>query len=192
MKNRGLLIIVSAPSGAGKGSVLLRAFERDGRLKHSLSATTREPREDEIPGEHYEFIDEETFQQWIGDDRFLEWAEVHGNFYGTLHDRLRQLIASGHDIILELDVQGMRSVKALRDDVLAVFIMPPSLAELEMRIRARGGLSEGEIKTRLHNAQVAMEARDEYDHVIVNDDLATAIEDFLIIVKNERRRLEIG
>ena len=120
------------------------------------------------------------------EDRFLEWAEVHGNFYGTLHERLRELMASEHDVVLELDVQGMRSVKALRDDVLTIFIVPPSLDELEGRIRSRGGLAEDEIRTRLHNAQVEMEARDEFDHVVVNDNLAVAVEDFLDIVKNER------
>jgi len=189
---QGLLVIVSAPSGTGKGTVLAEAFRRDPRLAHSVSATTREPREGEAPGKDYEFVDELTFREWIREDRLLEWAEVHGKFYGTPRERLQQLIASGRDVVLEIDVQGMRSVTTMRPDALSIFIMPPSMEELERRLRDRGGMPEEEIQTRLQNAREEIAAKDEYGHVLVNEDVDRTVEAFLEILENERARLKIS
>lgn len=189
--SKGLLVIVSAPSGAGKGTVLAEAFKRDARLAHSVSATTRKPRASEVPGRDYEFVDKAIFEAWIRDDRLLEWAEVHDNFYGTPRGPLERLMASGYDAVLEIDVQGMRSVRATRPEALTIFIMPPSLEELERRLRSRGGMPEEQIQTRLRNAREEIAAKDEYAHVLVNVDLVQTVEDFLAILENERGRLKI-
>jgi guanylate kinase len=158
----------------------------DERIVHSISVTTRAPRETEVDGVHYHFMTVEEFKAAEDNDAFLEWAEVHGNFYGTLHSEIEKHIASGEDVVLELDVQGMRQVKAERRDVKTIFIVPPSLEVLEQRLRDRGGLTESELKTRLLNAKVEIGAQVEYDYVIVNDKLDDAIARFNEIVKELR------
>jgi guanylate kinase len=189
---RGMLIVVSAPSGAGKGTLLSEALQRDARLRPTISVTTREPRDGEVPGRDYEFIDPQTFQNWIAEDRLLEWAEVHDNYYGTPRDAVHRAHAAGHDAVLEIDVQGMRRIRAMHPDAVTVFIMPPSLEELERRLRVRGGMSEDAIQTRLRNAEAEMAARNEFDHVLINAELEAAVAQFLDILKNERKRLEIS
>src|SRR5690606_11724369 len=119
----------------------------------------------------YEFIDPRTFQNWIAEDRLLEWAEVHGHYYGTPREPVHLARAAGHDVVLEIDVQGMRRIRAMHPDAVTVFIMPPSLEELERRLRSRGGMSEAAIQTRLGNAEAEIAARDEFDHVLINGDL---------------------
>lgn len=140
----------------------------------------------EIDGKDYLFIDDERFQRWIDEDRFVEWAEVHGKRYGTLRMVLDEQVASGCDVILELDVQGMRAILSQRDDVISVFITPPSLEVLEQRLRDRGGLEEELIRIRLENAKGELAVSGEYDHVLVNDDLEVAIERFEAIVSENR------
>lgn len=184
----GLVIVVSAPSGGGKGTILNRVFGEDNRLRHTVSATTRRPRKGEVDGRHYHFVDEETFRRWIDEGRFVEWAEVHGSLYGTLHSELVRLTQEGADVVLELDVQGMRSLRRVRDDVVTIFIEPPSLEVLEERLRARGGLSEQALWTRLDNAKDEIAAKNEYDHVVINDDLDQAVADFRAILRTERAK----
>ncbi|HOZ46530.1 MAG TPA: guanylate kinase [Candidatus Hydrogenedentes bacterium] len=185
---RGQVLVVSGPSGAGKRAVLGPAMARDPRLVHSVSATTRAPRPGEVNGRDYWFVTPEAFRRHVEAGDFVEWAEVHGNRYGTLHEELDRKLDSGHDVILELDVQGMRAIRAQRRDVATVFIIPPSFEELERRIRGRKTDTEASIMLRLTNARAEMAARDEYDYVVLNDDLDKAIEDFLGVVRRLRER----
>ncbi len=186
----GLLIVVSAPSGGGKGTILRRALDADPRLRHAVSATTRAPREGEAEGEHYYFVDRRTFEQWIADGRFAEWATVHGELYGTLHSELDRLRAAGRDVVLELDVQGMRSIRRQRPEAVTVFIEPPSVRVLEERLRKRGDLSEAALQLRLRNAEAEIAAKNEYDCRILNDNLDSAVGQFTAFVAQSRRKAE--
>lgn len=186
MADHGIIFVLSSPSGGGKGSILRRAFAKDRRLCYAVSATTRKPREGEVDGKDYVFATDEQFDKWLEDDRFIEWAEVHGRRYGTLKDQLNKQLQSGSDVVLELDVQGMRSLKTLGYDVVSIFIAPPSLDELERRIRERGGIPEDEIQRRMETAKAEMAVRHEYDHIILNDNLDEAVAEFEAIVAKAR------
>ena len=187
MTRQGSLIVVSAPSGAGKRTVLNMVFDQDKELEYALSATTRDPREGETPGIDYVFVDQDEFCRRIESGDFVEWAEVHGNMYGTLRDELECQLEHGKDIVLEVDVQGMRSVKNLLDaHVVTVFFVPPSFEELERRLLERGANDAPDMKLRLENARAEMNARHEYDYIIVNDDLEKAVRDFMDILQSHR------
>lgn len=174
--------MVSAPSGGGKGTILAAAFKRDDRLRYAVSATTRAARPGEVDGRQYTFLSADEFKRWIADDRFAEWAEVHGEYYGTPASELDAILKSGCDPVLELDVQGMRTITQHLDDVISIFIVPPSLEILEQRLRDRGDLTEAQLALRLKNAEEEMAASKEYDYVILNDDLNEAIDAFVAIV----------
>ncbi|HRI89901.1 MAG TPA: guanylate kinase, partial [Candidatus Hydrogenedentes bacterium] len=180
---RGRVFVVSAPSGAGKHTVLKRVLARDEKLAYSISATTRPPRAGEQDGREYYFLDRDTFEERIAAGEFAEWAEVHGNLYGTPRSELNRIIATGNDVLLELDVQGMRNVKRLGLDMVSVFIMAPSAEELEQRLRSRGTDSPEVIALRLKNAREEMAAKDEYDHVIVNVDIREAVAELEGIIR---------
>ncbi len=187
MTTDGTILVVSAPSGGGKGTILGRIMAEDKRVVHSVSVTTRQPRGNEKDGTHYFFASPEQFKEWIADDKFYEWAEVHGNFYGTLKDEIDKHVKTGHDVVMELDVQGMRSVKAQHAEVKTLFIMPPSLNVLEERLRSRGDLDEAQLQMRLRNARDEMEARSEYDFVVVNDSLDEAVSEVNNILNTLRQ-----
>lgn len=187
MTTDGTILVVSAPSGGGKGTILGRIMAEDKRVVHSVSVTTRQPRENEVDGTHYHFATPEQFKNWIAEDKFYEWAEVHGNFYGTPKDEIDKQIQTGHDVVMELDVQGMHSVKAQHAEVKTLFIMPPSMEVLEQRLRDRGGLDEEQLKVRLSNAREEMEARDEYDFVVINDSLDDAVSEVNEILNTLRQ-----
>ena len=187
-EREGMIIVMSAPSGAGKQALLRTLRDREPNIVSTVSATTRAPRPGEVDGQDYHFLDEETFMKRVAEDAFVEWAEVHGKHYGTLHDELDRLIGSGRDIVLELDVQGMRSLRALRNDVLSVFLMPPSLEELKNRLLKRNANDQQDMAVRLHNAEEEMAARDEFDYVVVNDDLERAANEMAGIIRTERQR----
>lgn len=140
----------------------------------TTSATTRAPRPGEKDGDHYHFISRAEFEHKLAENAFYEWAEVHGNLYGTLREEVDRCLASGLHVVLELDVQGRRHMAKLRPDAISVFLMPPSFEELERRLRARGANDEQDIQLRLRNAREEVAAVDEYDFVIVNDDLDRA------------------
>lgn len=173
---RGQLFVISAPSGAGKSTLIQRLLELMPDLAKPVSATTRPPRPREEHGTHYYFLRPEAFNQEIAAGGFVEWAEVHGNRYGTLKRELERCLASGRDVIMEVDVQGMRSLRKLYPELVAIFIAPPSMEELERRIRSRGGESDCAIQRRLATAKIEMDARMEYNKVIVNDRLEDAVE----------------
>lgn len=180
--------MVSAPSGAGKRTILERVRAKDADLGYSVSATTRPPRTGEVDGVDYHFLDRETFERRIASGDFLEWAEVHGNLYGTLREDLDRLLTSGKDAVLELDVQGMKNVKDAGMDVVTVFIMAPTLEELERRLQARGTDSPETIALRVANARAEIAARDRFDYVIVNERVGDATADLEAIIRAERRR----
>ena len=186
MAEQGIVFVVSAPSGGGKGSILGDVCERDSRLRHAVSATTRPPREGEVDGTHYHFLDTQRFKDWIAEGRFAEWATVHGEYYGTLKSELAGILESGFDAVLELDVQGMRSISRQRDDVVSIFISPPSVEVLEERLRGRGGLGEEELRLRLKNSEEEMRAKKEYDHIVLNDFLEDAVKVFESILSEAR------
>ncbi len=187
-QRKGLLIVVSAPSGGGKGTILERVMAADPSLRHAVSATTRAPRPGEIDGYHYHFIDRDTFDRWVNQGRFAEWANVHGELYGTLHEELERVRETGADVVLELDVQGMRSIRGLRPDAATVFIEPPSLDTLKERLRKRGDLDAEDFDLRLRNAEAEIAAKNEYDYRILNDDLDRAVAEFAAAVKRFRER----
>jgi len=175
MGRRGRLFIVSAPSGAGKTTLITRVLARFDQLSYSVSHTTRAPRGGEIHGKDYFFITTAEFQKLIDTGQMLEWARVHDNFYGTSRPFVEDCLKSGKSILLDIDVQGGRQIMDTDLAPVSVFIMPPSLAELEQRLRGRGTDSPGVIRKRLDNAENEMAQRSFYDHVVVNDTLETAV-----------------
>ncbi|KZB99234.1 Guanylate kinase [Methylobacterium radiotolerans] len=187
---RGLILILSSPSGAGK-TTLTRAIAQDPSwaLDLSISVTTRGRRPSEIEGRHYHFIDREAFDDLRERDDLLEWAEVHGNFYGTPRRPVEKVLGSGRDMIFDIDYQGTRQVRSkLAQDVVTVFILPPSMAELRQRLERRAEDSAETIEKRLANARTEIQRWVEYDYVIVNDDLQNAFRALQGILAAERLR----
>ena len=185
----GLLFIVSAPSGAGKTTLVERLVERTPHLKMSRSYTSRAARQGEADGVDYNFVSRPRFEAMIRGGEFLEWAEVFGNLYGTGSADTDTLLKAGHDVVLVIDVQGARKVRAAGMDSTTVFVMPPSLAVLEQRLRGRSKDSEAEIQRRLQVARDEVASFVEYDFVIVNDDVSSAVDRLRGIVIAERSRL---
>ena len=169
------LFVLSGPSGAGKGTLLKRVLEERPELCLTVSATTRAPRAGEVDGVSYHFITDEAFAALVDEGAFLEWANVHGHRYGTLWSEVDKHIGDGRSVVLEIDVQGAFNVRAQRPDAVLLFVEPPSMAELERRLRDRGTESEDSIRLRLANARHEMELADRYDARIVNDDLEEAV-----------------
>ncbi|MBK8975542.1 MAG: guanylate kinase [Planctomycetes bacterium] len=174
MTQRGRLVVISGPSGAGKTTVC-RALRRDPRVQFSVSATTRRKRDGEVDGVDYRFLTQAGFDAALARDEFLESATYNGNRYGTLRAPMEEALAAGRVFVLEIEVQGTRQLRARGVDGIYVFVVPPSLAELERRIRARGQNTEEEIADRLRIAEEELRAKDLYDHVIENDDLDRAL-----------------
>jgi guanylate kinase len=182
----GALFIVSAPSGAGKTTLVRKLMERDPGIRHSVSYTTRQPRPGERDGHDYNFIDIQTFLAMRERGEFLEWAEVHGNFYGTSRAWLLDEMRAGRDTLLEIDWQGAQQVRALVPGAVSIFIVPPSIEELERRLRARGQDSEEVIQRRVAAALGELRHVDEFDFVIINNDLQEALEDIAAAVRAAR------
>jgi len=175
--------VIAAPSGAGKTSLVKAVLSRDPSLRVSVSHTTRKQREKEIPGVDYNFVSIEEFRRLIGQDAFLEHAQVFDNFYGTGRAQVEALRNAGHDVILEIDWQGAQQVRKAQPDCKSVFILPPSRAELEARLRNRKTDSEQVIERRLRDAVADMSHFDEFDYVIVNNDFETAVAELLAILR---------
>lgn len=184
----GTLFIVTAPSGAGKTTLVRGLLERSLGLRLSVSHTTRAPREGEENGREYHFIDAAAFQRLCAANEFLEWAEVHGNHYGTSRAWLEEQTSKGHDVILEIDWRGARQVRLVFPGAVGIFVLPPSLDELERRLRGRGTDSEETIARRLAAARDEMSHVGEFAYVIINDRLPAAIDDMAAIVRATRLR----
>lgn len=184
----GTLFIVTAPSGAGKTTLVSGLLERDPQVRLSVSYTTRAPRAGEVNGQHYHFIDVPGFRALRDKGEFLEWAEVHNNYYGTSKRWLEEQIRAGRDILLEIDWQGAQQVRKVFPKAVGVFILPPSVEELERRLRGRGTDSEDVIARRVLAARGEMRHVAEFDYVIINENLPTAIEDLVAVVRASRLR----
>ncbi len=167
---RGRLIVISGPSGSGKSTLWHRLVQHP-RMHFSVSATTRPPRPDEVDGRDYHFLSAAEFHRLLDEDAFLEHAEVHGHHYGTLRREVEAAMDRGEDVLLEIDVQGAAQVRRSGLPAVSIFVLPPSLGELERRLRARGTEDEATLRRRLANAAREMEEARHYDHQVVNDDL---------------------
>jgi guanylate kinase len=185
---RGRLIVLAGPSGVGKGAIVARLLAALPDLELSISATTRGPRPKEDEGRHYYFVDRRQFDEMIADGGFLEWADIFGERYGTPKEPVARALAEGRDVLVEIDVQGARQVKAAEPRAYMVFITPPSLQELERRLRSRGTETERQISRRLAKAADELAAEPEFDVTVVNDDLETAAREVVELVDRLRRR----
>jgi len=186
---RGLLFIVTAPSGAGKSSLVNAVLADDPALALSISYTTRAPRPGEANGREYHFVDRAAFQRMLDAGEFLESAEVHGNFYATSQKQITDSRAAGRDVVLEIDWQGAAQVRRLFPEAIGIFILPPSPAELERRLRARGKDSDEAIRRRLAAAEAEMSHAGEFDYVIINNDFEEARRDLAAVVRASRLTL---
>ncbi|GAB1538890.1 guanylate kinase [Scytonema sp. NUACC21] len=171
----GRLIILTGPSGVGKGTLMRTLMERHSDLHYSVSVTTRSPRPGEINGKHYYFISRSEFEKLVAAGELLEWAEYAGNYYGTPRESVMNQVRSGKRVVLEIELEGARQIRAAFKDARSIFILPPSIEELEKRIRGRGQDSEEAIARRLRHAKEEIGAADEFDIQIVNDDLESAL-----------------
>lgn len=190
-EGRGMLVVVSSPSGGGKGTLIRLAFPQVADLAYSVSWTTRRKRAGEEDGRHYHFISVEQFTEMRARGEFLESAEVHGNFYGTHRQTVEDELAQGHDIILEIDVQGADSVRrAGLGNVVYIFILPPSFSDLRARLVRRGSEKPEDLAVRLRNARGEVESYKDFDYVLLNDDATRAALQLAAIILAERARLE--
>ena len=188
---RGLLLVLSSPSGAGKTTITRRLIERDPELAISVSVTTRAPRDGEIDGRHYRFIDAASFDRLVADGELLEHATVFGNRYGTPRGPVEATLANGSDIISDIDWQGTQQLKeSVRSDLVSVFVLPPSMAALEQRLRTRAQDSAAVVRQRMAKSADEMSHWPEYDYVIVNRDLDGSVAQVHAILVAERLRRE--
>jgi guanylate kinase len=185
-----VLFIVSAPSGAGKTTLVERLVKTTSRLKMSRSYTSRPPRADEVNGVDYNFVSREQFERMAAADEFLEWADVFGNLYGTAAADTARCMESGLDVVLVIDVQGARKVRARGLPHVGIFVMPPSYQVLERRLRGRSKDNEDAIRRRLQVARDEVSAFEEYDYIVINDELEACVERMRAIIVAERAKLE--
>ena len=188
MAVEGTLFIVAAPSGAGKSTLVNALLERELDISLSISHTTRPPRPGEQYGRHYFFVERAEFEREVAEGIFLEHAEVHGNFYGTSRRTVQELLQQGRDVLLEIDWQGAAQIRKTKPDCVSVFILPPSRAELERRLRGRGSDSEEVIERRLRNSREEIAHAHEFDYILVNDRFEDALEALQAIVRAVRQR----
>ncbi len=182
MTNKGNIIIISGPSGVGKGTVINKLKELDQSINIAISATTRSPRKDEGNKETYYFLSKIEFKQKIETDSFLEYCEVHGNWYGTLKEEVERYITNQKDIILEIDTNGAEKIKYKCPDAITIFLKPPSFEELEHRLRQRNTEEDAQLKKRLDRASEELDKESDYDHVIVNTDIVTTAKEIYNIM----------
>lgn len=186
---RGLMLVISSPSGAGKSTIARNLLEKDKNISLSVSVTTRPRRQSEIEGIHYHFISKRDFERLRDNEELLEWAEVHGNFYGTPREPVEVAMAAGRDMLFDIDWQGAEQLQdKMKADVVSIFILSPTMTELQSRLHRRAEDTEEVIKTRLINSRAEIEHWRDYDYVILNDDLQAAFEAVEAIVKAERVR----
>ena len=185
---QGNIFVISAPSGAGKSSLVKALCEKDSKIQVSISHTTRKMRPGDIHGIHYFFVSHNEFEIMLSDKKFLEHAKVYDNYYGTHIDNIKQLQNSGQDIILEIDNQGASQVKKIFDDATLIYILPPSLEELEKRLNNRNTDSSDVINKRLSEAKNDISHANEFDYIIINDDFSSALQDLYSIILVSRMK----
>ncbi len=183
-----LLFVVSAPAGCGKDTILNELFKKTDTAGYAVSATTRAPREGEVDGVHYHFLTKENFTSLINNGEVLEYAEYCGNYYGTLKRSVEDLLNNGKDAVLKIEVEGALNIKKLFPEACLVFILPPSWEELERRLRGRGTETEESIVKRIAQAKTEFESAVNYDYLIVNDQLETAVDDLIAVFRAEKCR----
>lgn len=181
------MFVISGPSGAGKGTVIALVRQRLDHVVTSVSATTRAPRPGEVDGREYHFLDEQAFRTAVAAGDFLEWVEYSGNLYGTLRSEVERKVRGGDDVVLEIELVGARAVRKAMPEAIAVFIAPPSMAELAERLRGRGTETAAAIAKRLHRAEAEVAAAEEFDHVVVNDDAGRAAAEVAAIIEAQRK-----
>ncbi|HEX4939296.1 MAG TPA: guanylate kinase [Candidatus Kapabacteria bacterium] len=186
----GNIYIVTAPSGAGKTTLVANLLKADPQVQLSVSYTTRAPREGEVEGRHYHFVSRDSFLEMANNGEFLESAEVYGNFYGTSQRWISEQLRAGRDILLEIDWQGAQQVRRIFPDAIGIFILPPSLETLRERLIGRGKDSAEVIQRRLDHAREDIQHVDEFDYIIVNNDLTEATQDLVALVRGRRLRIE--
>lgn len=187
-ERKGMLIVISGPSGTGKGTLCERLLQNDTSLKFSVSVTTRKKREGEIDGEHYYFISEKRYDELLEQDAFLEHATVHGHRYGTLAKPIDEGIQRGDNMLLDIDPQGAISVMNKRPDCVSIFILPPSYEDLRVRLHTRNTENPVEIQRRLNNARGEISKLPRYQYCVVNDDIDMAYEQLYQIIAAEKQR----
>ncbi|WP_447972253.1 guanylate kinase [Nitrospira sp. Kam-Ns4a] len=195
MERKGLLFVVSAPSGAGKTTLCKEVVNLVPGLRHSVSYTTRKPRPGEVHGRDYYFVDEQVFQEMVARNEFAEWAPVYGHLYGTPRHTLTALMDQGYDVLLEIDAQGAMQIKKKFEDGVYIYILPPSIEALRTRLLQRGSDSPDEIARRLQKAREEVWSYREYSYIVRNDDVKQALKELEAIVLAERirtKRLDIA
>lgn len=185
--SKGILIVLSGFSGAGKGTLVKELMKTYDNYALSISMTTRKPREGEVHGREYFFTERESFEEKIAQNGLIEYAEYCGNYYGTPRDYVEEMLAAGRDVLLEIEIQGMHKVKKMFPDMLTLFVTPPSIAELEKRLRGRGTETEEVIRKRLVRAAEEAKGMEDYEYLVVNDDLQECVEEIHSIVKAAKR-----
>lgn len=188
--SKGFLLVLSGPSGSGKGTVGKALMEKRNDIMFSVSVTTRKPRAGEENGKNYYFVSEKVFEEMVKDNKFLEYALVHNNYYGTPKDFVYEQIEKGEIVLLEIDVQGALQIKRNCKDAVFIFLLPPTMDELKNRIVKRGTESEEDINTRFENAFKELDFVGEYDFFVVNDKIEKAVEDIEAIIHAEKLRVK--
>ena len=186
LKDKGLLVVLSAPAGCGKDTVLAEVKKTDENVKQSISMTTRAPRDGETDGVDYYFTSQEDFENKINENGFLEYVKYGVNYYGTPKKAIEEMIADGKTVILKIEVEGAGNIRKMYPDAVSIFIMPPSFSELSRRLKNRGTETEEDICRRLKIAENEMQRANEYNYIVINDDLPVCVNDVLSIIKAER------
>ena len=189
IQRRGILLVLSSPTAAGKSTIARSLLQDDPAFVSSVSVTTRPKRSSEIDGQHYHFISPREFDRLREDDALLEWAQVHGNFYGTPREPVERAMAAGRDMLFDVDYQGADQMRLkVPTDMVAVFILPPSMRELKARLRRRNEDTEESMSRRLLTARTELEQWHDYDYVVINEDLSRAYDEVRAIIRSERLR----
>ena len=183
---KGMLLVISGPSGTGKGTLIERLMKEDPTLVFSVSATTRAPRPGEIDGVHYHFVTNERYDELVAENAFVEYANVHGNRYGTLRSEVYERLERGENVVLDIDVQGALNVIASEKEKVSIFILPPSMKELRSRLTGRGTETEEAVERRLHNAVWEISQKDKYQYKVINDDLESCLRTLQAIIEAEK------